>query len=158
MDAFPMSVAIERYKAACEAAVDSIGTRIAVAALLGISPSLLTRALDPNRPDVTLTGPTAMRLEKLSKRSFLAEAFASLSGCHVVSDDEGPAGGEEDVVDHIVAMSKEHSEAIGAVADFRARPSPASARAAIKEIGEDIQSKQAARAALAVIAGRRRAS
>lgn len=153
MSDLSLPVAIERYKAACEAAVDSIGTRSAVATMLGISASLLTRALDPNRPDVMLTGPTAMRLEKLSKRSFLADAFASLSGAHVVPDDEG-ADHAGDVVDHIVSVAKEGSEAVAALADVRARPTPANARAAIKELGEGIQAKQAAIGALSEIAAR----
>lgn len=145
--------AIERYKAACEAAVDSIGTRSAVAARLGISASLLTRALDPNRPDVLLTGPTAMRLEKLSKRSYIADVFASMTGTHVVPDDDGSDHGG-DVVDHIVSVAKEGSEALGALAEVRARPTPAKARAAIKEITESVQAGQAAIGALASIATR----
>lgn len=149
---------IEKYKAACDQAVQAVGIPSHVAAILGMNPSTLSRAISPNHHEVLLTTACVITLEHLSQRPVFAAMLASLTYHHVVPDDDGPDGGEEqpNVVEDISTISREHSEAVVALADVAQRPTPAAARKAMKEIGDSIRVKQQTMSRLAPIAARSR--
>ena len=150
---------IEKYKAACDQAVQAVGTPAQVAAVLGISVSTLSRAVNPEHPEVLLTMACAIRLERLSGLPIFASMFAAINYHHVVADDDGgPDGGERavDLVDDMSSVSKETSEAVVSIAEAHKRQSPAAARQAMKEVGEGIRAMHRTLDRLAPIAARAR--
>lgn len=145
----------EKYKAACDQAVQAVGTPGQVAAMLGINPSTLSRAINPNHPEVLLTIACAITLERLSRRPIFAAMFAALTYHHVVPDDGEPGdGAQANLIADISSITKEHAEAVVSLAELAQRPSPAAARVAMKEIGDSVRVLQRSMSSLAPIAAK----
>ena len=149
---------VEKYKAACDQAVQAVGTPSEVSGILGLNPSTLSRAINPNHPEVLLTVACALTLERLSGRPIFAALFASLTYHHCVPDDDGPDGGETatDLVEDITSITRENSEAVVSLGAVHQNRSPAAARAAMSELGDVVRVAQKTMTKLAPIAARAR--
>lgn len=147
---------VEKYKAACDQAVQAVGTPAQVAAMLGIGVSTLSRAVNPDHPEVLLTMACAITLERMSGLPIFAAMFAAINYHHCVADDDGPGDGERniDLVDDISSISKEASEAVVSIAEAQKRPSRAAARKAMREVNDGIRAMHRSLDRLAPIAAK----